>query len=294
MKKMAALVIFLLVTLVSVSVAEQRNCDICNTIHSVKFCPEACRFDCVLNQKDIAHKWHECPERVIGPCLYCGEETVTHNEQCCPSGPISWNDFEGCFTTEEFPFKEWIFLPEYCEYCEYYGYHSTQECLNRPEEDAPILSGHEHSLNSRVKKDVKKVGSSDICEWETTKTTTFCEECRLIISLKKEHNATRHSFEDNVCIKCGYDNPIVFETISILPRGTECDHAKTKWVSDWSKIEYDNKEYCHTTIQKREVCDFCGEDIRIYTREELKKHVFNEEGLCECGYVKRKFFGIQF
>jgi len=304
MKKiLATLLLVVLVFSVSMAYADGKwhYCKTCGREHSGTMCPEQCINECELNKKGVIHKWYECPYRTIGICWHCGEETEIHNENCCPTGKTIWNDYTGTFKTGDYAHEEGAQTPRFCKYCGYYGYHDANVCLNRPVEEVPTLPEHVHEFVSKTFTESEVIGSKEICEWETTYTTTYCETCRLLASDYADSKKIDHSFKNGICVNCGFEKePII--TVNQIPSTPQpiytplptealkaCAHEKVYSVTEWSKVVYDNKDYCHIAEKKHDVCYYCGEVVETYTPEEFNLHNF-EGGICqECGYTKKLF-----
>lgn len=306
MKKVLA-VLFLMVLVFSVSMASADGkwhyCDLCARQHSGTICPEQCINECELNAKGVIHKWYDCPYRTISTCWYCGEETEIHNENCCPNGEIIWSDYSGTFKSKDFAHEEGARYPRFCKYCGYYGYHDEEQCRNRPIEVAPTLPGgyvHDFKISTSVVTDL--IGSEDVCRWETARTITYCETCRLIVSEYVDTNEIGHDFDGKKCVECGFkrkkssaitNNPSTPQPISTptpTPIQVACGHNVTYPYTVSQSVLYDNETYCHIVSHLQDVCVDCGNIVEEHTPEEFNMHDF-AGGICqECGY-KKSIFG---
>ena len=146
-----------------------------------------------------------------------------------------------------------------------------------PEEAQELVSGIDVSEYESIDKEYHSYTGTLISRW-------YCYECNEYIS-EPEYtegytDTETHSFDDGVCIQCGY----------------ECDHdeeyvyTETIWEEGYTCEPYDEYDHkcigAHSTV---DVCGNCGTELSAPVAGEtgyvLEQHSFYEHECTECGYV---------
>ena len=293
--------ILILMTLFTVSYADGvwHYCDLCGREHSGTICPEQCIDPCSENEAGHIHKWYDCPEYTVTECWHCGEQTISHNANCCPEGNTIWNDVKGVFKTRKFKDEEGARLPTYCTYCEHYGYHASTECKKAPKytntpkptatpttaptktpkpTNTPKPTEHVHTeavLKSNPQHEWVK--TSDVCYRATSYVTVYCTTCNTVISTQENVEAFSHYFgNDRVCDYCEY--------------GKECQHTKytTEYLGLVCVEEFKTFSRCRNLVYGyQEVCNACDKVIHSYSETVEDDHKYRDGECVNCGFVIR-------